>query len=222
MIIVLAFERLMQEDYWKQNTNLRYLVRSCLRKTRGGERTRHLSGGGTYHELFGAFSSIWLESIKNTLRSVSWEETPSVTGWWGSGTGFCELHTVLLSLPEEIVLPALWALMDLATLWVCGFGEVETESQPILAQLALCLAHRLDSQDHLNLDSVTKSTSSSALFCATWGLDKSASCVFNQVIVKETLDRVWLRIKSRVMLPAAFFLAGHLADSDGSDHLITP
>lgn len=154
--IVLALERLMQENYCKQNTNLRYIVRSYLKKTRGGERTKHLSGGGAYHELFGAFSSIWLESIKNTLRSVSWEETPSVTGWWGSGTGFCELHTVLLSLLEEIVLPALWALMDLATLWVCGFREVETESQPILAQLALCLAHRLDSQDHLNLDSVLK------------------------------------------------------------------
>lgn len=46
MTIVLALERLMQEDYCKQNTNLRYIVRSCLKKMRGGERTRHLSGVG--------------------------------------------------------------------------------------------------------------------------------------------------------------------------------
>lgn len=59
MTIVLALERLMQEDSCKWNTNLGYIVRLCLKVTRGGERIRYLNGVRTcYHELFGAFSSI--------------------------------------------------------------------------------------------------------------------------------------------------------------------
>lgn len=80
----------------------------------------------------------------------------------------------------------------------------------------LCVWPRLlGCWDHLNLDSVTCSISSSQLCGGLRSLPPVF--IFSQVIVKKTLDRVWLRIEYCVV--SNLSLACHRAIKDGSVHI---
>lgn len=121
-----------------------------------------------------------------------------MTGY-GSGTGLCRLDTALLLLLEEIELRAPWAVMDLASL---GPSVYLRKLRQLPAQ-ACSVGFMFGPEAELSGSS--ESRLCSTLLCATRGLDSPTSPVFSQGLVEKTLDRVWLRIKSCMGLPATFF-----------------